>query len=337
MSNNTIIVDGNSMGHTAHHYQKKILPAIGKDFESQAIGGFLEVITSIYESNRKEYPNLIVLWDGKSKYRNDLYPEYKGTRRITPEQIDSDLKYKAQVPYIESFLNHLGIRQYKASDFEADDVAGYFIRRAVSDGRKILLESNDHDWLQYVNENTSCHSPKGGNQLVYGKDNFHEYINLTQKQFIEYKAILGDKSDNIIKIPDIGEKTALALLQEFGSVDKFMKAYNSNESNEIIQNNVVLKRYRKALHNFYEDKELHSRFDLNMKLVDLLRPDFDNEMSKNIKYTNPKVNKQEFVNLCSHLNLSYYAKFPDRWDIFFDKNNTPSNQQSRGNKSTPRP
>lgn len=337
MSNNTIIVDGNSLGHTAHHYQKRILPRKGNDFEIQAVGGFIEAFTSVYEQHSAEYPNIIVLWDGKSKYRNELYPEYKGTRRKTPEDIESDRRYKVQVPYIESFLSHIGVRQYKASDYEADDIAGYFVRRAEKDGRKILLVSNDHDWLQYVNQNTSCFSPKGGNTKVCSNDNFREFIDLSCKQFIQYKALLGDDSDNIIGIPGIGKKTALALLQEFGYVEDFLKDYKSEHTAHVIQTNVVLKRQRGKLLEFYESSELQENFALNMKLVNLLRNNFDNDMAQNIKYTNPKPDKQACIELLEDFNYGYHIKNISRWDCFFDKSTTTQSNAPRKVSNAYRP
>lgn len=326
-NNNVIVVDGNSIGRTAHRYQKRVIRG---NFEIQAINGFLEVLTDIYNRHKDEFPNIIVLWDGKSKLRNELLPSYKGTRHITPEDIEIDKHYHLQMPYIENMLNALGVRQYKASDFEADDLAGYFVRRAAKDGRKVMLVSNDHDWLQYINENTSVFSPKGSNTIIKNHQNFSDYIDLTPRQFIEYKALLGDDSDNIKGIPGIGTKISVALLQEFKSVKNMINIHNTDEFTNVIQHNVLLKRYVKSISALCTNNELIEKFDLNVKLMDLLRPDYDSEMAKNIKYTTPKISKEDFINILKEINLTYNISNISRWDSFLNKENAPS----LNNKST---
>jgi 5'-3' exonuclease len=332
-NNNVIIVDGNSIGRTAHRYQKRVIHG---NFEIQAINGFLEVLTNTYNSHHNEYPNIIVLWDGKSKLRNELLPSYKGTRHITPEDIEIDKHYHLQMPYIENILNSLGVRQYKASDFEADDLAGYFVRRAAKDGRKVLLISNDHDWLQYINENTAVFSPKGANKVIKNHLNFSEYIDLTPRQFIEYKALLGDDSDNIKGIPGIGTKISVALLQEFKSVKDMIKIHNTDEFTNIIQHNVLLKKYIKSVSALCTTNELIEKFDLNVKLMDLLRPDYDAEMASNIKYTTPKVSKEDFINIMNEVNLTYNISNISRWNSFFNKDNIQPSNENRNTSNRPK-
>lgn len=332
--NNIIIVDGNSIGHTAQHYQRRTF----RGMDIQAISGFLEVITDVYNRHHEEYPKIIVLWDGKSKHRYEAFPDYKGTRRITPEQIDADFKYKEQIPHIEKMLNSLGIRQYKADDYEADDVAGFFVRKGSKDGRKILLLSNDHDWLQYINENTAVFSPKGGNMVIRDHNNFHEYVNLTARQFIEYKAFLGDSGDNIPGVDGIGDKIATALLQEFHTTENLLKMHKEDTSSAIILNNVILKRARNKIATFCEDSSLQQKFIRNVDLMDLLNDRFDNDMGKNIKYTSPKIDKQEFVEFCADFNFGYHLKNLSRWDSFFDKAAPLQEQQAtQSNRSRYRP
>lgn len=320
-NNNIIIVDGNSLGRTAHRYKKRLIRG---NFETQAINGFLEIFTDIYNRHKDEYPNIIVLWDGKSKLRYDLLSSYKGTRHITPEDIEIDKHYDIQMPYIKNMLDALGVRQYCASDFEADDIAGYFVRRGAKDNRKIMLISNDHDWRQYVDENTSVFSPKGSNTHILDHTNFSDYINLTTRQFIQYKALLGDSSDNIPGIKGIGHKTSIALLQEFQSVENLIKEYTSNGITEILQQNVVLKRARNDIAALCMNPETIANFHLNVKMMDLLRPEYDADMAKNMTYTTPKISKNAFVNIMSEVGLTYNITNISRWNSFFDKNKLES-------------
>jgi len=119
----TLIVDGNAIGHAAHHATK--LTSGG--MQTQAIFGFIKTMRQLRQDNPDW--RLMVLWDGKAQWRYDLHPDYKSNRDNDPKKVKDKEAYVAQRPLIARALNTLGVRQLTAMHHEADDMAGYFVEK----------------------------------------------------------------------------------------------------------------------------------------------------------------------------------------------------------------
>jgi 5'-3' exonuclease len=216
--NGFIIVDGNSLGH-AHHRSTKL--TVG-NFETQAIFGFVKAIRNL----KLAHPNrhMIVLWDGKAKFRYDLMPDYKANRKaMTAEEKVAKDAYKAQVPYIQGILAALGVDQRLNFDLEADDLAGY-ITPTLAAAKPVLLVTGDGDWLQMVGHNVTWHDPRYEGRTVTEENFFHYTGYHTPAAFLQGKALRGDSSDNISGVGGVGEVGAAELLAEWGSMGKFYAA-----------------------------------------------------------------------------------------------------------------
>jgi 5'-3' exonuclease len=219
--NSVVLIDGNAIGHHYHHATKL---SVG-NFETQAIFGFVKIVKDIVES----YPqhDIIVLWDGQAEFRIALHSGYKANRAESledPEKLRVKQAYTAQRPLIQKALEVLGISQMTASNLEADDLAGFMVRRAVQAGSSVLMVTGDSDWLQLVNEKVSWLDPRGSGKRVT-HENFLEMTGYhTPFEFLQGKALVGDSSDDIPPVGGIGKKSAPVLLAKFRTVEEFWRS-----------------------------------------------------------------------------------------------------------------
>lgn len=222
-----IIVDGNAMGH-AHNNATRL--SVGK-FQTQAIYGYARMLRDLAEKYKGA--KILVLWDGKAKFRYDLLPEYKAQRaealKVDPKkQADRDA-YNAQIPYIRKMIEMTGISQMMNEDLEADDLAGYFVSEFAPSGREIILITGDGDWKQLVAPNVKWHDPRSEGKWVT-HENFHESTGFfTTDEFLQGKALIGDTSDNIKGVDKIGKVYAVEILARFKSVEEFFRQVDTGE------------------------------------------------------------------------------------------------------------
>jgi DNA polymerase-1 len=175
--------------------------------------GFTSILLSLLEKDKPEY--LAVAFDTGRTFRDDLYPQYKATRAKMPEDL------RPQIERIREVVRAFRIPVLEAEGFEADDVLGTIARQAAKEGTPVLILSGDRDLLQLVDDRISVRLP--GRSLSdstdYDPSRFHQEWGFTPLQLIDYKALVGDKSDNIPGVSGVGEKTATELLQKYGSLD----------------------------------------------------------------------------------------------------------------------
>ena len=175
--------------------------------------GFTSVLLKIIQQDRPDY--LAVSFDLGRTFRDDLYPEYKGTR----EKMDDDLR--RQIERINELVAAFNIPIFTAEGYEADDVLGTLARRAAAEGVNVKIITGDRDLLQLADKHVTINL--AGHKLSeaedYGPEEVKARFGLTPKVYIDYKALVGDKSDNIPGVSGVGEKTATELLQKYGSLD----------------------------------------------------------------------------------------------------------------------
>ncbi len=151
-------------------------------------------------------------------FRHEAYPEYKAQREETPEDI------RRAVPVIKQMLDVMNIVRLECPGFEADDVIGTVAQQAEAQGFEVLMATPDKDYGQLVTERVNMYRPKhtGGFEQMGPKEVCDKYGLANQKQVIDLLALMGDASDNIPGCTGVGEKTAVKLLEQFGSIDNML-------------------------------------------------------------------------------------------------------------------
>jgi len=226
-----------------------------KGLNTSAIFGFLNTLDEIL---KKENPtHIAVCFDAPAAtFRKEIYPEYKANRDATPEDI------KKSIPYVKV-------------GFEADDLAGSLAKKFSSDMFEIYLMTPDKDYLQLIDNSISVYKPKSRNnpvQIITPEVFKDKYGLKSPEQYIEVLALAGDSADNIPGIPGIGEKTALKLLNKFGSID------------EIYEN--VDKLSPKQREKLLDNKDA---LELSQKLVDIKIDIKINLQEEDIKRKEPNI------------------------------------------------
>lgn len=204
-----LIIDGNSIINRAF-YALPLLSNKNGEY-SNAVYGFVNIL--LRAINDIAPTRIAVAFDyGKKTFRNNLYSEYKATRKATPEEL------KGQFPILKRVLNAMNIKLFEKEGVEADDLIGTIV--AKTDAEKIIL-TGDKDSLQLIDDDTSVYLTKKGisETILMNKQTLKREMNLEPSQVIELKALMGDASDNIPGVRGVGEKTAMSLIVEYGDVD----------------------------------------------------------------------------------------------------------------------
>src|ERR1043165_2605180 len=174
------------------------------------IYGFARELMRIVEQEKPEY--IAVAFDVGKTSRDKIFPEYKGTREKMPDDL------RPQIKRIRDMVDAFNIPRLELEGFEADDVLGSIARIANEQGLGVKIITGDRDLLQLVNERTTVYLA-GDDQNYITDEDVVGKLGVPPKQVVDYKALVGDKSDNIPGVAGIGEKTAITLIQKFGSLD----------------------------------------------------------------------------------------------------------------------
>jgi DNA polymerase-1 len=169
------------------------------------------------EQDQPDY--LAVSFDLGRTFRDDLFPDYKGTREKMPNELH------VQIERIKQVVAAFNIPILTADGYEADDVLGTIARRAAAEGTEVKIITGDRDLLQLADKRITINlaGQKLSEATDYGPEEVKAKYGLTPKQYIDYKALVGDTSDNIPGVSGVGEKTAAQLIQEYGSLDAIYK------------------------------------------------------------------------------------------------------------------
>ncbi|AKH11005.1 DNA polymerase I [Streptococcus suis 05HAS68] len=184
---------------------------------------------------RIEPTHILVAFDaGKTTFRTEMYADYKAGRAKTPDE------FREQFPFIRQMLDAMGVKHYELAQYEADDIIGTLDKMAerTEIPFDVTIVSGDKDLIQLTDENTVVEISKKG---VAEFEEFTpaylmEKMGITPTQFIDLKALMGDKSDNIPGVTKIGEKTGLKLLTEFGSLDGIYENIDSMKASKMKEN-----------------------------------------------------------------------------------------------------
>ena len=214
MSKTVAVIDGNSLMHRAYHAVPPTMNA-PDGTPTNACFGFVAMLLKFVEM---AHPDAIVCaFDaGRPKWRMEAIEQYKAQR---PPMDDA---LKVQFPLMEGLLEAMNIPVVRVKGWEGDDILGTVSARDEALGYRTLLVSGDKDVYQLVSELTHVVTTKKGitDVAIYGPDEVFERYGVTPAQFPDFLGLKGDASDNIPGVPGVGEKTALALVQAFGSLDE---------------------------------------------------------------------------------------------------------------------
>lgn len=234
MENRIVIIDGNSLVNRAFY---ALPPLTNKEGEhTNAIYGFLTMLFKVLEDYTPGY--IGVAFDKKAPtFRHRAYGEYKAGRKGMPSELAQ------QMEPLKEILDILKIYRIEIEGFEADDLIGTLAKYCEVNDMESLIVTGDKDALQLASNRTKILFTKKGisNLEIYDDKKVIEEYEVTPLQFIDLKGLMGDKSDNIPGIPGVGEKTALKLLKEFGSVENLIEnteEISGNKLRERVQENV---------------------------------------------------------------------------------------------------
>lgn len=212
-----VIIDGNALIHRAFHALPPLTTKKGE--QVNAVYGFASILLKVMKDVKPDY--IAASFDLRAPtFRHKEYKEYKAHRVKAPQELYD------QIPRVKELVQAFNIPIFEQEGFEADDIIGTVAEKLNGRPIETIIVTGDMDTLQLVNDQTKVFTLKGGvNETTeYGPAEVKERYGLEPDQMIDYKALRGDPSDNIPGVPGIGEKTAVELLKEFGTVDALYAA-----------------------------------------------------------------------------------------------------------------
>lgn len=221
-----LLLDGNSLAYRAFF----ALPPLTNDMgvHTNATYGFTMMLNKIIE---EEQPTkVMVAFDaGKTTFRHESYSEYKGGRAKTPPELSE------QFPYIRKLIDAYNIKRYELPNYEADDIIGTLAKEAEGRDIDVIIVSGDKDLTQLATDRVTVYVTRKGITDIekYTPAHIEEKYGLTPEQIIDMKGLMGDQSDNIPGVPGVGEKTAIKLLKEHGTIEKLYEVIDSLKASKM--------------------------------------------------------------------------------------------------------
>ncbi len=242
MKETFLVVDGNSLIHRAFHALPLLNTSTG--VYTNAVHGFFGMLFKVIQEEKPRYCAVAFDEHGPT-FRHAVYADYKAGRAETPAEL------RPQFALIRELLAALGIGIFSLEGYEADDLIGTIAQKADAQGFKALLLTGDRDALQLVDNNISLLFPKKGfsETMLFTPITVKEEYGITPEQVTDWKGLMGDSSDNIPGIPGVGEKTAVKLLSQFGTLEKVLENAASipGKLGEKVRDNAELARFSKDL------------------------------------------------------------------------------------------
>jgi len=208
------LIDGNSYIYRAFYAIKRLSTSSG--FPTNAIYGFTNMILKILREKAPGY-FAVVFDSAEPTERHKVYEDYKAQRPPVPDDL------KPQIPVIKELIEAFNIKTFEVPGYEADDLLGTIAKRAEREGMEVFIVSGDKDLYQILSPNIRLYDTMK-DRITDAKAVMERY-GVSPERFPEVIALMGDAIDNIPGVPGIGEKTAVKLLKEFGSLDNLLRDY----------------------------------------------------------------------------------------------------------------
>ena len=269
MMKRMILVDGNSLMYRAYYGMAAVgnLSQNSKGLYTNAIYAFVRMMNHLTNSS---YDSILVAFDaGKKTVRHEWMTEYKAGRAPMPDE------FRMQIAYIKQYLEIMRIKQYEQSLYEADDIIGTMAKKGEEAGYHVDIYSSDKDLLQLISPNTTVHLTKKGMTDLedYTPDTFYEKYQIQYTQFVDLKAMMGDKSDNLPGIPGIGEKKAIKYLQVYGTLDEIIAHQDEIKGADGVK---IKEHYEQAIL-CRKMATILREFDINLTVEDLNKKEYDRD------------------------------------------------------------
>ena len=205
-----LVIDGNSIVNRAFYGIRLLTNNEG--IYTNAVYGMVNIVSKQIERLAPDY--CAVAFDVKAPtFRHEFYDSYKAGRHETPPELLS------QFPYAKESMKALGATVLEMAGYEADDILGTLSAMAEKEGCEAYILTGDRDALQLISDTTTVLLATNNDTVPFDRAAFEEKYGVAPEQFVDVKALMGDSSDNIPGVPGIGEKTAVKLISEFGSLD----------------------------------------------------------------------------------------------------------------------
>lgn len=297
MSKKILLIDGNSMANRAFYATMGRMMKTPTGISTNAVYGFFQIMFKTIEEEKPD--KIIVAFDiSSSEKRTKIFSEYKAGRHKAPEDLTM------QFPIIKELLKTMNIPIVQKDGIEADDILGAIAKKEGKKGNKIIILTGDRDYFQLVDINVNIRYPKtimGKTEyIIYDNYKINEEYGLIPEKLIEVKALMGDASDNIPGVKGIGEKTALKLIIQFGSLEKIYKYIENSDGKEIA---------KATLNKLIQDKEM-AYVSKDLGRIDI-EYDYEKDLGINIdsiKYTDWRT-EEAF----SYLKKLSFNKFLDKF------------------------
>lgn len=258
MGGKAFLFDGYAFCYRAYYAIRHLSNSKGEP--TNAVYGFLTMLKKILDEEKPEY--CAVCFDTKEKtFRHEQYEEYKAHRKPMPDDLAQ------QIPRIKDLINAYNLKTFEMPGYEADDVLGTLATKLNNEGLDVYIVTSDKDALQLVKDGISIYSPYRDKVTIYDEKKVKErYKGLGPASVIDIMAIMGDSSDNIPGIPGIGEKGAIELVNQFGSLERVIANVDNIKSaskQKKIRENIDLARLSREL------VTINCSLNLNIVLDDL--------------------------------------------------------------------
>ncbi len=206
-----VLIDGSSYMYRAFYALPPLTSPKGEP--TGAIYGFIRMLSSLIKEVNPDY--IAVVFDlSKKTFRHKKVKSYKATRQETPNLL------KEQIPKIKEILKLWGIKVLELEGYEADDIIATLTKK-FKNSYEVLIVSPDKDMIQLVDKNVKLLNPI--QNIIYDVEKVKEKYGIFPNQFVDYQAIVGDSVDNIKGVKGVGKKTAVSLLNQYGSLDGIIK------------------------------------------------------------------------------------------------------------------
>ncbi len=229
-----MILDGNSIVNRAFYGVRQLNAPDGTP--TNAVYGFIAILQRLLDEQKPDA--LCVSFDLKAPtFRHKAYEGYKAQRKPMPEDL------AVQMPLLKECLDAMGIRRYELEGYEADDILGTAAEICKSKGWDCLIVTGDKDSLQLISDTTTVCNVKSRmgqtETILYTPERFREEYGFEPEHMVDLKALMGDSSDNIPGVAGVGEKTAMGLIQGFGSIDTLYSAIDSADIKDSVRKKLL--------------------------------------------------------------------------------------------------
>jgi DNA polymerase-1 len=219
------LIDGSSYVYRAFYAIRHLATSDG--FPTNAVYGFTTMILKVINDYKPDY--MAIVFDTKEPtFRDEIYPEYKANRSQAPDELIM------QIPHIKKVVEAFNIPSIEKHGFEADDIIGTIARMAEKKGFDTVIITGDKDMVQLVSDKVTLLDTM--KNKTTGVNEVKERFGVTPDKVIDIFGLSGDTSDNIPGVPGIGEKTAMELIKEFGSVENLIKSADKITRDKLREN-----------------------------------------------------------------------------------------------------